>query len=178
MTTVLSKHLALGRLVDVALILLCLGLGYRHFLEPIDPVPLENASSARYVRGDNVGVIEGVDLAGAERSLLVFVRSTCTFCTASMSFYQRLALTAADSAGQLRVVMLSPEAAETTTDYAAAHGVTLGSVQVVQRSDAKVVATPTIVLVDRSGVVLRVWRGKVPGDVENTIVDVALASGS
>lgn len=177
MRTFLAKNANLGRLADIAIIMLCLAVGYKYLVSrPTEP-PSEVASNERYVRGGQVDPVDGIDFHTADRSLLIFVRSTCSFCTASMPFYSRLVEAAVGSTGRLQVAMLSTEPVATTRRYIAAHQIDPDRVLVGQGANFKIAGTPTIVLVDAKGKVLRVWRGKVPEDVEANIIDVALTEG-
>ena len=104
--------------------------------------------------GSTAESLSGVDYRRAGTSLVLYVKSTCRFCTESMPFYKQLRSRAIEKGVPLIVV--SPEATEITADYLAGHGVAAS--QIVSHLN-EVVGTPTLVLVDQKGLVRASWLG-------------------
>ncbi len=53
------------------------------FLVPSSVVP--------FVVGETVLPVHGVDFSAGKRTVLLYLRSDCNYCTASMNFYRRVA---------------------------------------------------------------------------------------
>lgn len=119
-----------------------------------------------------------VEYKGARATLVLFLRSTCRFCTDSMPFYrQTLDLEPARS-GALQVIAASYETVEVTKAYLQSHGVDVKSVVSITPGTARFQGTPTIVLVDASGRVIREWGGFLPPDAEAELHKAILAAAT
>jgi peroxiredoxin len=99
----------------------------------------------------------GVNLAPKGPTLVMYVRSNCEFCTASMAFYNRMTKGKSEGA---RVVVVGPEPEEQLRRYVAEHGLIADQVISVQRGVLRFAGTPTLVLLDRDGRIRRVWQGQ------------------
>lgn len=120
--------------------------------------------------GDRAPAIPGVDYADSVSTLVMYSRSTCQYCTASMPFYASLrsSLIQAD----VRLVAASSEAVDVTEQYLARHGVTADQSVVLNTA----IPTPTLMLVDRSGTIRKIWVGQQDKDGEAAIVAAIHAS--
>ena len=116
----------------------------------------------------------GVDFAQSSRTVVLVVRKGCRFCDESMPFYQRLGSNAAVSS-RSRIVIVAPDDEATTKEELAKYGVRVDQVVQLALSRLKVRGTPTAVVVNRSGVVERVFTGKLEEDREQQLV-AALSS--
>jgi thioredoxin-related protein len=152
--------------VNVAIIATCLAivasLAIRFVVEP-----RRQASVARppvlHV-GDALPVLDDVRYDGAERTLVMFLRADCQYCTASIPFYQRLADRIRQAqAGQVQVLLVTSDSKETATAYVAKNRLLVSSIVIPsqeQNAKLKLRGTPTLVLTDRSGIVKAVWAGQ------------------
>ncbi|HZS60320.1 MAG TPA: thioredoxin-like domain-containing protein [Gemmatimonadaceae bacterium] len=123
-----------------------------------------------YKAGESAPHLEAVQYSDSGRTLLMFVRSTCHFCTESMEFYRRIADSQAHRSGQLKLVAVSIDSPSVTEAYL--HDNHLVVDQVVSytiESEIKVSATPTLIAVDRTGTVEGLWVGKKPASGEKDI---------
>jgi hypothetical protein len=112
-----------------------------------------------FTPGKQMDVLSGVSYGPRETALL-FVRSTCRFCTASMPLYQQISELAAHKNGRLKLVAVSVDEPSTTKEYLLKYGV--GVDQIAQTD--KAVATPTLVLVGANRVIQDVWVGQQDAD--------------
>lgn len=119
--------------------------------------------------GERGESLPGVQFDRAERTLVLYARSTCKYCTASMPLYRRLV--EAKASGRFQFVSVGAEPETTQRAYFATHGVSLDRYVVMSSAEAR--GTPTLVVVDRKGVVRRVWLGQQSPDVEQEILRVA-----
>jgi hypothetical protein len=100
-------------------------------------------------------------------TVLVVLASDCEYCEASLSLYQRIG--AMRRAGRIQVVGVGPETSEELRDYLKRSAV---DVDAVVQLDPTIPAkgTPTIMLVDRQGIVRRSWLGCLSPTQERRLV--------
>ncbi len=121
-----------------------------------------------YQPGEKLGLGE---VALSAPTLLIATRSTCGFCTDSMPFYRTLT--------QVPIIWVAVgEDTTTNLNYLASHGLKADNVfGAGQVGLSRVDGTPTIVLVDEEGVVIRVWLGLLApegqDDVRSTLAALA-----
>lgn len=154
----------LNRLADMVFIVgvvVVLGFGgWQYFTnrpEHISPSP------AARIEQNRIGtVLPRWQFLGSARSsnvVLIFVRSQCHFCTASMPFYRQLA-SLARSVGT-RFIVLSPEPIPVTVKYLSEQGLSVDDVEQVQTSVSFAISgTPTLIVADRTDHVLGSWLGR------------------
>ncbi len=121
--------------------------------------------------GDRLPNIDGVAWGEHQSTLLLAVRKGCHFCEESMPFYQRLLALRDQHQTDTQLVAVFPDS------EGEAHGVLkdarLDSIALasgVELSRIKVTGTPTLVLVDKRGVVSRAWIGKLKPDGEGEVI--------
>ncbi|HUE85886.1 MAG TPA: conjugal transfer protein TraF [Vicinamibacterales bacterium] len=169
---------SLERVANVSVILMCLLVGLqagRSWLPgAVATAVVPSSPATGYSTGESIGPVPGVDFAAADRSLVMFVRSTCGFCTASMPFYQTMVRAARTTGAKVQFVAVSPEPVETTKSYLSLHR--LNGVAAAQATGFKIGGTPTLILVDSQGKLIRAWRGKAPQEAEGEIVATVLGS--
>jgi Redoxin. len=103
-------------------------------------------------------------------TLVLALSTRCVFCAASMPFYRRLL--AARKSGELRIVALVSQGHPAGVSYLSQNGIDPNELDDI-RSDvalaADIAATPTILLLDRSDRVTRVWVGALNVDQEKDV---------
>jgi hypothetical protein len=166
------KHrLSLARVADIAMIAtsIFVVVSYaRVWSARGDPAA---RPSTGYAVGDVAPTFAGVSYAAADRSLLLFVNSACGYCTDSMPFYSTLAGKRNERHSQVALIALSKENQQDLEFYLASHRVAVDrALSVRGRSDLKFMATPTLVLINRAGQVLRVWMGALPPDKQREVL--------
>jgi hypothetical protein len=100
-------------------------------------------------RGDRLPPDWHIDLAPRGPAVIAVIRSSCGFCTESMPFYRQLSLRGRG----VHFVAVSNEPATTTQAYLASHGVTATQVVSLPGGVPGVNGTPTLLAVDRAGVI-------------------------
>ena len=137
-------------------------------------VPLPNDGPPEYHVGETFGRPDVIDYRLSERTLVIFINSTCRFCTDSMPFYRRLGL-AFDHPQTVRVVAASFEDVETSRKYLASYDVNVDHVTKIERGEApKLLATPTVLVLDKMGIVRGSWLGLLTEERElevNTLLE-------
>jgi peroxiredoxin len=103
----------------------------------------------------------------APYTLVIFARASCGACEKAQPFLAELVQ---HVEGRSDVVMAGPaDTHAEDTQYARSLGVPDGRVQVVP-ANARVRATPTLVLVNREGMILEAWEGVGSSDHQAEIV--------
>jgi hypothetical protein len=103
----------------------------------------------------------------ARRVVLLHVRSTCGFCTASMPFYRKLASLRA--AGN-KIVVVGSEPDAVLSAYLAKQGLKPDDVVQINRQFFRDNTTPLVVVTDSARTVLRSWMGMLDGAGEQEVL--------
>jgi hypothetical protein len=106
--------------------------------------------------------LSGPDMEFAGETLILAISSTCHFCTESASFYKTLGQTR----GNIRLVAVMPQPVEDGRKYLEKLGVSVDEVRQLPLERLGVQGTPTLILVDASGVVRNSWMGFLPPEAE------------
>jgi len=109
-----------------------------------------------------VGETLGLDLPAP--AIVVFVKSTCPYCTASAAFYRALA------AELVPLVVVSAEPEGVTRAYLRKLQVEADEVRVVTGAMVRFRVTPSIVTLDREGKVTGSWQGQLPPEQEQDVL--------
>jgi hypothetical protein len=114
--------------------------------------------------------LDGVDWSRADRTIVLALSTQCHFCNESSVFYQRLENIAVTANEPLIAVF--PQSVEEARSHWISQNISLAGVQFIQSplEQLQVQGTPTLILVDRKGVVLRAWPGKQPESGEAEII--------
>lgn len=113
--------------------------------------------------------LPGVDFAKGQRTLLLVLKSSCPYCEKSMPFYSRMMSTKSKDS---QVVVVGGEDEKILNNYLKVHDVAVDAVASVTAESTPSQVTPTAILVDRNGVVSNVWRGQLPPDKENEVLQL------
>lgn len=169
-------HLSLDRVASLAIIVMCLLVGYDIVVSkpgvavarsPTRPQP------STYSQGERLDDIPGLNFTAAQKTLILFIRSTCRYCTESMPFYRAL-IASATKNRSLQIAVVSTETVEATRAYLTEHGLSIDPTRVVHATGLKVSGTPTLILVDGNGQVLRLWRGQIPKQGESKVLQLVV----
>lgn len=109
-----------------------------------------------YQIGDVLPQIQSLDNR-TDKTLLLFVRSGCGYCTASMPFYRSLATA---TGGRVSVVAVCVERLDVCTAYLRRQELATSAVFALVGSGLNVTATPTVILIDGDRRVHGVWLGQ------------------
>jgi hypothetical protein len=106
--------------------------------------------------GEQAERLPGVGYGDARISVILYLRSTCPYCTQSMPFYRRLS-EEATRLGSVRLIAVSPETEQVARAYIEEHSLRVGK---LIKFDGRPVPTPTLVTVNRTGTIQGVWVGQ------------------
>ena len=173
-TKIVLNHLlkAIGLLAQVSTIAIAIILAvavnqYRKAPPPAKSPPPVSFAALRI--GERVSLV-GVDWSKNERTLLMALSDQCHFCSASAPFYQRLTkeMSAQENIGLIAVF---PQPANEGRNYLNSLGISIADVRQSSFDALGVLATPTLVLVNKEGIVVNSWRGQLPPDKEDEVLN-------
>ena len=120
--------------------------------------------------------LPAVDWSSHEKTVVMVLREGCHFCSASAPFYKKL-VQAADKAPGVHLMAVLPQDVPEAKKYLDTLGVPVGDIQHGDLGTLKIAGTPTLLLVDRTGVVKKVWVGQLDGQGEAEVMStVGLAN--
>lgn len=109
----------------------------------------------------------GVNWSANGRTLLLGLQTTCPYCTESAPFFRKLT---AAAVGKTRTVAVLPQSTDAARRYLDGLGVHVDEIKQASLSGIGVSHTPTLVLVDSSGIVRRAWTGELPSEDEADVL--------
>lgn len=118
--------------------------------------------------------VSSLDIAWNQngQTLILVLSRNCRFCTDSAPFYKKLS----QSKSNTYLVALVPQSVDEGREYLEKLGVSVDEVKQFSLEKIGVSGTPTLLLVDTSGVVKNFWVGKLSPEQEATVLSV-LAKG-
>jgi thiol-disulfide isomerase/thioredoxin len=158
----------LSKVADIALILTCLVVGGVVVMRQFARSPSEATSADTYQPGETVA-LPAVDFSTAEQTAVIVVKRECAFCTKSMPLYRKLGQASAKAPGALGFVIVSLNSVEETRAHLKSEGVVATHVLSVQSGHLRIRATPTLVIVNRDGRVVKTYVGMLSGSQEEEV---------
>ena len=119
----------------------------------------------------NVAALD-VNWKGSNQTLVLAISANCHFCTESATFYKSLVL----NRGNTHLVAVLPQPVEDGKKYLERLGVSVDEVRQLPLDQIGIYGTPSLLLVDASGIVKNFWQGKLTADKEVAVLD-ALSKG-
>jgi hypothetical protein len=110
--------------------------------------------------------IAGVDYTTAEKTVLLYISSSCSFCTASIPFWKRLKVDSGSGRRSVQFVAVGNEAVDKLATYLRVHDVRVDQAKSLTGQDLRIEGTPALIVVDRSGQVLGFWLGQLSTTAE------------
>jgi len=143
---------------------------------------LSAVSLTKYLRSENTGrraepgitvgesiPLQGIDWRTSNGTLIMALATTCHFCTDSAPFYRRL--TTELSSRGVRTIAVLPQIPADANEYLAKLDVHVTDVRQESFRDLNVRGTPTLIFVDPTGVVRRVWVGRLGPQEEERLMN-------
>jgi hypothetical protein len=113
--------------------------------------------------------LPGVVWAGADRTVVLVLSTTCHFCSEGVPFYQKVLKRAAER-GNIRLIAVLPQGVEEGRKYLNGLGLSLDQVVQAKMSSIGARGTPTVIVVDSKGVVRNTWMGRILPEKESEIL--------
>jgi thiol-disulfide isomerase/thioredoxin len=165
-----NLHQKVQFLANIAIIVVAILLGgvlVSRYLLPIFH-KFETVEDPRIKPGTKLS-LTGVDWSKSTQTLLLVLSTNCHYCTESAPFYQRLAQRKAGRQ-DVRVVAVLPQVVSEAQKYLGDHSVSADEVTQSAPGAVYAKATPTLILVDKTGSVLSSWVGKLPPEKEDEVL--------
>lgn len=147
---------------QVAFIVACLTLSgfvvYRLIGAGAPPAEIAAKTNVPYAVGESLAPFDGAPFSASRASIVLIVRSTCVFCTESMDFHRRVS--SKRGAIGVQIIAMAPESVASLKQYVGNYAFEVDHLRELPKSGYKVAATPTMILVDRDGRVMRSFQGK------------------
>lgn len=164
----------IGLLADVAIIvvaILLISVLVKNYLLPSNSLQSNSrtapASQQQVEAGGKINLAD-VDWQKNGQTLLLALSTTCHFCSESAPFYQQLIK---ERGGDTHIIAVLPQTISASNDYLNGLGVSVDEIKQAPLSSVGVRATPTLLLVDRNGVVVDSWTGKLPTTEEAKVIN-------
>jgi thioredoxin-related protein len=114
--------------------------------------------------------VPDVNWAKNGQTLLLILQKGCHFCAESAPFYQRLIQETSGRQG-FQIIAVLPQEVEEGRKYLSELNVPVSEVKQTRPGTLGVKGTPTLLLVDNTGVVTDAWLGKLPPEKESAVLD-------
>lgn len=153
-------------LANVLIILVCIMISAVIIMRWVSP-KWPHASAPKLASGDAIA-IPGAHFLGDRPTLILFLRAGCHFCTESGPLYQKI-VAKANFSKRIRLLAILPESSAEGKAYLKKLGI--GEVTSIQGGHPGVRGTPTLVLVNKQGIVVHSWIGKLPPNKEAEVLE-------
>jgi len=154
----LRSNIELGAQILIAVaVVVAAGVLVKRSIFPRQPSP-ENRP--RLNAGEKLNV-PNVDWAQNKKTLVFFLKKDCSFCTSSAPFYRQLLEEA--SKRNVKSLAILPDSDQEAREYIAYLKLPIDIAQTGSSLEPyKITGTPTVLFVDRQGIVRNVWFGAAP----------------
>lgn len=112
--------------------------------------------------------LENIDWTKNQKTLVLYVSTKCRYCTESGPFYQRLLKE--NVSNKVKFVAVLPQTVEEGREYMDKLGIKIDEIYQSPLQSIGVRSTPTLLLVNESGVVTDSWVGKLPPERQTQII--------
>jgi thiol-disulfide isomerase/thioredoxin len=152
----------LDRLANICLIVACVFVcGFLSLRLLESRTPTAAAKEGQYKVGEKLPALAGVRYEDTPKTVLLVLSTDCPFCREGMSFYAQLARQR--TSGRLQLVVLSTESESVVNDFLIRYGVDGARVASIRPGEFRIAATPTLIVADRQGRCLALWKGALRG---------------
>lgn len=111
-----------------------------------------------------------VDWSKNGSTLLLVLSTDCHFCNESVPFYQKLSRQTADN-DKVKMIAAFPQETSDAEAYLKSNGVSVSQTYQADPPAIGVGGTPSLLLIDQNGKVIRTWFGKQSADEETKILE-------
>lgn len=157
---------------NIAIIIIAFLLGFVVIKQSLfDPAPRTNYSPSRPAQENLVGKtlpLENVNWKENKKTLVIYLSTTCRYCTESSPFYRELV--EEYSSDGTKIIAVLPQPVEEAKEYLKSNGVNIIQVYSTSLSSIGLRSTPTLMLVNEEGVISHYWRGKLSENKEAEVL--------
>lgn len=172
------SHKRIDLLANIAIILvaliLCFLLADRYLLGGRKNTARPNPDP-RVPVGTKISLPDGA--WSSDRTLLLALSTRCRYCSESAPFYRRLVETLNERT-DTKLIAVLPEEVSEGEEYLKNLGISIKDVRQTPLALIHVSATPTLLLVDKSGAVTHSWLGQLTAEQEEEVLSVSRGSAA
>ena len=139
-------------------------------LSVYDRVMRTTTTEASLRIGDRLGDLAGITFASRDHTLLVALRSSCHFCSESLPLYRQVVATRDAGRWPLRIAAVCMEPLSECMEYLRRNSLTVDQIVEADRHSLRVTGTPTVLLVNKSGRIDRIWVGHLSPSKETELL--------
>lgn len=158
------KRKLLGRFLNLAIVVMLFVLAgmllKKHYLDDSSSPTI--GPSARIF-------IKDLDWAKSEQTLLLAIHEDCKYCTESARFYREI-IKGLSARKDVRVVAVFPDNVSDGENYLSQLGLSVNDIKEASLLSLGIKEIPTLVLVNKNGVVSHVWIGQLPPKKEAEVI--------
>jgi len=114
--------------------------------------------------------LPGFDWSMKDSHIVLVLQKGCHFCSESAPFYQQLVRGVAGRP-DLQLVATLPQSTNEARQYLNEIKVPIAEVVQANLGSIKVRGTPTLLLVDKTGMITDIWSGKLPPEKESEVLN-------
>jgi thioredoxin-related protein len=122
--------------------------------------PSQTRSNAPQINAGEKLNVPNVDWEQNKKSLVFFLQKGCHYCSSSAPFYRQLIADATSK--NVKSLAILPNSADDARQYLQSLELPIENLQTGSLASYKVNGTPTVLFVDRHGIVRSVWFGAAP----------------
>jgi hypothetical protein len=165
-----QKLESLSNLAIIVFVLIVGGFYVKDRLHPPElvgrpPQPQINA-------GDLLPNLPGYDWHSSRRTLVLALRNGCHYCEESAPLYRKLEeMSTKGDLKDIHVVAILPDDQQVAQEMMKKEGLGLDFIPDVNFQILKISGTPTAILADQMGRVMKTWVGEVKNDREKDLLD-------
>lgn len=153
-----NLELGVNIVIAIAIVAVAVVVVKRQFFSPpTGRDALQQQAAA--LKGTRI-TVSGVDWKQNQKSLILFLKKDCVYCTSSAPFYRQLLIDAKQR--NVKSLAVLPDSLEQGLKYVQSLELPI-DVRSTSLIDLKITGTPTVVLVDHEGIVRSAWVGAMPG---------------
>lgn len=104
-----------------------------------------------------------------QKSVILVLQTTCSFCNASMPFYKRLV--DRSKGKDINYVAVFPESTEEGSSHLSKYGIIGMIVSQAEIETLRVSGTPTLIITNDQGIIEKVWIGRLSPQQELEVFD-------
>lgn len=155
-----------SNLAIITIALLLGGVLINHFLTDSQEV---TPKSQPTIKPGTQLPLSRIDWSRNERTLLLLLSTTCKYCSDSAEFYKRLTEKTSDLS-KLQTIAVFPQKVGEAAAFLKGRSVQVGTILEAEPRELSVRGTPTLLLVNKKGVVLDSWVGKLSAEREQEVM--------
>jgi len=119
--------------------------------------------------------VSGVDWSKDKLTVVLVLAATCRYSIASAPFYQRL-IQEVRPLDHVSVMAMMPKSTENPHEFLKGLGLEVDEIKQPAQKEIGVKGTPTLLLVNKDGLVLNIWVGKLSEAQESEVIEQVRAN--